>query len=54
MSEFFAMGGHGAFVWTTYGLTFGGLTAMGVLSLLRLRRLRQEAAELREELEEDI
>ena len=53
-SEFFAMGGYAAFVWTSYGLTFVVLLANVVLPMRQrkqiiarikraLRRERQQA-----------
>lgn len=50
MSEFFAMGGYGAYVWSAYGLTalvVGGLTVFNIGRCVReqrrLRRLEEEA-----------
>lgn len=48
MSEFFAMGGHGPYVWTAYGITLAILiwNVWSAGSLLRrnLRRAAREAA----------
>ena len=37
MSEFFAMGGYGAFVWPSYGLTAGIMVALLIASLRSLK-----------------
>jgi len=47
MSEFWAMGGHGQYVWTAFGLAFGILLAMALQSWLLRRRLRRKLAALR-------
>ncbi len=49
MSEFFAMGGYAAFVWSAYGLT--ALVMLGFLAdtLHRLRRRRRRLEALEEE-----
>jgi len=42
MSEFFHMGGYGAYVWSSYGITAAVLLANIVLPYLRLRSIRRE------------
>jgi heme exporter protein D len=37
MSEFFAMGGYGAYIWGAYGVTFA-LLALEVIFLLKRKR----------------
>ena len=48
MTDFLAMGGHGAYVWAAYGLSLLALTAIGVwpLAALRgaIRRIQRRAA----------
>ena len=39
MSEFLAMGGHGVYVWTAYGLSLLALVAAGAWPLLGMRTL---------------
>ena len=39
MSEFLAMGGHGAYVWGAYGLSLAVLVAVGAWPLLAMRRM---------------
>lgn len=39
MSEFLAMGGHGVYVWTAYGLSILALVAAGAWPLLGMRTL---------------
>lgn len=39
MSEFLAMGGHGVYVWTAYGLSLLALVAVGAWPLLGMRTL---------------
>ena len=41
MSEFFAMGGHAAFIWPCYGLA---AAVMGYLTVQSLRMMRQNEA----------
>ena len=36
LNEFFAMGGHGLYVWLAYGATF--LVLVGVVVVLKIRR----------------
>ena len=38
MSEFLAMGGHGAYVWGAYGMSLAVLVAVGAWPLLAMRR----------------
>lgn len=44
MSDFFAMGGHGAFIWGAYGVAVLGLGGLIALSLAARRRVRREIA----------
>jgi len=44
-AEFFAMGGHGAFVWGAYALTFACMAVEPVLAVRRHRRARRALAE---------
>ena len=37
MVDFFAMGGHGTFIWLSYGITFISLIIMGLLSFIKQR-----------------
>ena len=46
LREFWAMGGHGQFVWPAFGLAFGILLAMALQSWLQRRRLRRKLAAL--------
>lgn len=39
MSDFLAMGGHGVYVWTAYGLSLVALVAVGAWPLLGMRTL---------------
>ena len=39
MTEFFAMGGYGVYVWTAYGVSLLALVGVGVWPLLALRAL---------------
>ena len=39
MSEFLAMGGHGVYVWTAYGLSLLALVAASAWPLLAMRTL---------------
>ena len=39
MSEFLAMGGHGAYVWSAYGLSLAVLVAASVWPLIAMRRV---------------
>ncbi|MFO1515867.1 MAG: heme exporter protein CcmD [Lysobacterales bacterium] len=42
MSDFFAMGGYGAYVWTSYAVFFIVLAAEAVLPPLKRRRVLAE------------
>ena len=42
MSDFFAMGGYGAYVWTSYAVFFIVLAAEAVLPTLKRRRVLAE------------
>lgn len=44
VADFFAMGGHGVFVWTVYALTTVVLVALVVVPLRRKRRFWVEQA----------
>ncbi|MDX1400454.1 MAG: heme exporter protein CcmD [Kiloniellales bacterium] len=46
MSQFFAMGGYGVFVWPAYGITTVVLLALLISTLMRLKRNRRRVAEL--------
>ncbi len=49
-SEFLAMGNHGVYVWSSYGISFAILLLNVVLPLLaRQRYLKDEARRLRRE-----
>lgn len=48
MTEFFAMGGYAAYVWSAYGLATIVLLGLLVTSLRRLRRAEAELAALGE------
>ena len=39
MTEFFAMGGYGVYVWTAYGLSLLALVTVGAWPLLAMRAL---------------
>jgi len=39
VSDFLAMGGHGVYVWTAYGLSFVALVGLGVWPLVSLRAM---------------
>lgn len=46
MSEFLAMGGYGAFIWSAYGITAALLIGLVVASLKELRARQAEVAAL--------
>ncbi|MCH9673086.1 MAG: heme exporter protein CcmD [Gammaproteobacteria bacterium] len=46
LSDFFAMGGYGFYVWTSYALAFVVMIANIVAPLRRLRRLRTDVANI--------
>jgi heme exporter protein D len=46
MAEFFAMGGHAAFIWPVYGLALGLLGGFLFTSLRRLRTMEREVEAL--------
>ena len=46
LGEFWAMGGHGQYVWPAFGLAFAILLAMALQSWLLRRRLQQKLAAL--------
>lgn len=37
MTELFAMGGHGVYVWSAYALSFTALVGLGIWPLVSLR-----------------
>ena len=45
-AEFIAMGGHGEFVWSAYGITFAVLAINLVFALRRLRKSEKDIDEL--------
>jgi len=47
LAEFFAMGGHGPYVWTAYGLTGSVLILLFLTPILGRRRLVQAEARRR-------
>jgi heme exporter protein D len=49
LQDFLHMGGHGFFVWGSYGVTFALLAAEAFLALQRHRRARAEAARANED-----
>lgn len=50
LSDFIAMGGHGAYVWSAYGITFAVLALNIAMPILAKRRyLQDEARRLRRE-----
>ena len=46
MSEYFQMGGHGAYVWSAYGITLAVLVLNVWLARAKLRAALQRAREL--------
>ncbi len=44
IDELLHMGGHGLYVWVSYGVTVAGLVALVVLPLLARRRLLRDIA----------
>ncbi|MDO9422903.1 MAG: heme exporter protein CcmD [Methylobacter sp.] len=44
MQEFFAMGGYGFYVWTSYGLTFIVLLANIIIPVVRRRQFLRALA----------
>jgi heme exporter protein D len=46
MVEFFDMGGYGAFIWTSYGVSAVILTSLVVTSVLRLKKTERALAPL--------
>lgn len=45
MIEWLAMGGHGVYVWSAYGLSAAALLGMGVWPWLALRRAKRRVAD---------
>ncbi len=43
VSEFFAMGGHGVYVWLAYGISFAVLFALGLRPIVVRRRIVVDA-----------
>ena len=50
MAEFLHMGGHGAYVWSAYGISAVALVGISVWPLIRIRRI---SARLRRRLAEE-
>lgn len=48
MSAFLAMGGYAVYVWPAYAIALGGLAALSVSSVARMRRLERAADEFRQ------
>lgn len=48
LREFWAMGGHGAFVWPAFAVTIGILVAMALQAWLARRKLQRQLAALQE------
>ncbi|HEX4534264.1 MAG TPA: heme exporter protein CcmD [Rhizomicrobium sp.] len=46
MSGFFAMGGYAAYVWPAFGVTFVGLAAAILITLVAYRRAAAQLAAL--------
>ncbi len=44
IDELLHMGGHGLYVWVSYGVTVAGLAALVVLPLLSRRRMLRDIA----------
>ena len=51
MTDFWAMGGYGAFVWSAYAVSFGALILLFALSWLASRRREAELERWRKRLE---
>ncbi len=51
MTDFWAMGGYGAFVWSAYAVSFGALILLFVMSWLASRRRDAELERWRRRLE---
>jgi len=51
LSDFWAMGGYGAFVWSAFGLSLGALLTLFVVSWLSARRRAAELERWRRRLE---
>lgn len=43
VSDFFAMGGHGVYVWSAYGLSLAALVGLGIWPLASLRAIVRRA-----------
>lgn len=43
VSEFFAMGGHGVYVWSAYGLSLVALVGLGIWPLASLHAMVRRA-----------
>ncbi len=46
ISDFFAMGGHGFYVWLSYGLSFVLIAANFIMPVLKRKQLRRDMARL--------
>ena len=49
MMDFLAMGGHGVYVWSAYGLSLLALIAVGVWPLAAMRGMMKRMKRRREE-----
>ena len=46
MSEFFSLGGHGIYVWLSYGMGLFFLVSIGVMPVLKRQSMLRELAQL--------
>lgn len=49
MADFFAMGGHGTFIWLSYGIAFISLIILGLFSFMKQRSTEQKINALKPE-----
>ncbi len=49
MTDFLAMGGHGVYVWSAYGLSLVALAAIGAWPLVAMRTLVRRLQRRRED-----
>ncbi len=47
MADFFAMGGHGTFIWLSYGIVFLALIIIAIMSFIELRSLEAKLNKLK-------
>jgi heme exporter protein D len=47
MTEFFHMGGHGVFIWISYGIAFTTLGLLGAFSYFKQRNSEREITDLK-------